>query len=112
MSVLGVVLFVFVMVLGCVFVLLCLLNVMIFNVLGLQGVLYWNGVCLDVFYLFLVFVDGVVLNIICSGINEQIIFGLMGCCCVVFVLSILIDQFVYEFELFVGVSEVGLGIRF
>jgi len=54
-------------------------NVMISNVPGPTGPLYWNGARLDALYPLSVPVDGQTLNITCTSINGQITFGLTGC---------------------------------
>lgn len=54
-------------------------NVMISNVPGPPGPLYWNGARLDAMYPLSVPVDGQTLNITCTSVNGQIIFGLTGC---------------------------------
>lgn len=54
-------------------------NVMISNLPGPQGPLYWNGARLDALYPLSVPVDGQALNITCTRTNNQITFGLTGC---------------------------------
>jgi diacylglycerol O-acyltransferase / wax synthase len=54
-------------------------NVMISNVPGPQGPLYWNGARFDAIYPLSVLVDGQTLNITCTSINNEIAFGLTGC---------------------------------
>lgn len=54
-------------------------NVLISNVSGRPGPLYWNGARLDALYPLSVPVDGQALNITCTGLNDQITFGLTGC---------------------------------
>lgn len=54
-------------------------NVMIANVPGPTGPLYWNGAHLDAFYPLSAPVDGQALNIACTSTNDQIAFGLTGC---------------------------------
>jgi WS/DGAT/MGAT family acyltransferase len=54
-------------------------NVMISNVPGPSGPLYWNGARFEVLYPLSVPVDGQSLNITCTSINDQVIFGLTAC---------------------------------
>jgi diacylglycerol O-acyltransferase len=54
-------------------------NVMISNVPGPQGPLYWNGARLEALYPVSVPVDGQTLNITCTSVNGQMSFGLTGC---------------------------------
>lgn len=54
-------------------------NVMISNVPGPTGPLFWNGARFETIYPLSVPVDGQTLNITCTSINEQIAFGLTGC---------------------------------
>jgi hypothetical protein len=54
-------------------------NVMISNVPGPQGPLYWNGARMEALYPVSVPVDGQTLNITCTSVNGQMSFGLTGC---------------------------------
>ncbi|WP_083341843.1 WS/DGAT/MGAT family O-acyltransferase [Mycobacterium talmoniae] len=54
-------------------------NVMISNVPGPTGPLYWNGARFEALYPVSVPVDAQTLNITCTSINDQIAFGLTGC---------------------------------
>ncbi|MBO0866558.1 MAG: DUF1298 domain-containing protein, partial [Mycobacterium sp.] len=54
-------------------------NVMISNVPGPTGPLYWNGARLDALYPLSTPVDGQALNIASTSTNGQITFGLTGC---------------------------------
>jgi WS/DGAT/MGAT family acyltransferase len=54
-------------------------NVMISNVPGPTGPLYWNGARFEALYPLSVPVDGQTLNITCTSINDQIMFGLTAC---------------------------------
>jgi diacylglycerol O-acyltransferase len=54
-------------------------NVMISNVPGPHGPLYWNGARLEALYPVSVPVDGQTLNITCTSVNDQMSFGLTGC---------------------------------
>jgi WS/DGAT/MGAT family acyltransferase len=54
-------------------------NVMISNVPGPSGPLYWNGARFEALYPLSVPVDGQSLNITCTSINDQVIFGLTAC---------------------------------
>jgi diacylglycerol O-acyltransferase len=52
---------------------------MISNVPGPTGPLYWNGARLEAVYPLSVPVDGQTLNITCTSMNDQVVFGLTGC---------------------------------
>jgi WS/DGAT/MGAT family acyltransferase len=54
-------------------------NVMISNVPGPVGPLYWNGARFEALYPLSVPVDGQTLNITCTSINDQMVFGLTAC---------------------------------
>ncbi|MDI3314818.1 MAG: wax ester/triacylglycerol synthase family O-acyltransferase [Mycobacterium sp.] len=54
-------------------------NVMISNVPGPVGPLYWNGARLEALYPVSVPVDGQTLNITCTSLDGQMSFGLTGC---------------------------------
>jgi diacylglycerol O-acyltransferase / wax synthase len=54
-------------------------NVMISNVPGPTGPVYWNGARFEALYPLSVPVDGQTLNITCTSINDQITFGLTAC---------------------------------
>ncbi|MBS4729030.1 DUF1298 domain-containing protein [Mycobacterium sp. SM1] len=54
-------------------------NVMISNVPGPAGPLFWNGARLEALYPVSVPVDGQTLNITCTSVNGQMSFGLTGC---------------------------------
>jgi WS/DGAT/MGAT family acyltransferase len=54
-------------------------NVLISNVPGPSGPLYWNGARFEALYPLSVPVDGQTLNITCTSINDQITFGLTAC---------------------------------
>ena len=54
-------------------------NVMISNIPGPSGPLYWNGARLEALYPLSVPVDGQALNISCTSTNGHITFGLTGC---------------------------------
>lgn len=54
-------------------------NVMISNVPGPEGPMYWNGARLEALYPLSVPVDWQNLNITCTSINGQMAFGLTGC---------------------------------
>ncbi|SON60945.1 Putative diacylglycerol O-acyltransferase [Mycobacterium simulans] len=74
-------------------------NVMISNVPGPRGPLYWNGAHLDALYPMSIPVDGQALNITCTSTNDQIAFGLISCRRVVPAMSTLTDQLARELEL-------------
>lgn len=54
-------------------------NVMISNVPGPTGPLYWNGARFEALYPVSVPVDGQTLNVTCTSTNGQIAFGLTAC---------------------------------
>lgn len=74
-------------------------NVMISNVPGPRGPLYWNGAHLDALYPMSIPVDGQALNITCTSTNDQIAFGLISCRRVVPAMSTLTEQLARELEL-------------
>lgn len=74
-------------------------NVMISNMAGPPGPLYWNGAHLDALYPMSIPVDGQALNISCTSTNDRIAFGLTSCRRVVPAMSTLTDQLARELEL-------------
>ncbi len=74
-------------------------NVMISNVPGPRGPMYWNGAHLDALYPMSIPVDGQALNITCTSVNDQITFGLTSCRRVVPAMSFLTDQLSRELAL-------------
>lgn len=54
-------------------------NVMISNVPGPAGPLYWNGARVSALYPLSLPVDGQALNITCTSTDDEIAFGLTGC---------------------------------
>jgi WS/DGAT/MGAT family acyltransferase len=54
-------------------------SLLISNVSGSSGPLYWNGARLEALYPLSVPVDGQALNITCTSIDDRIAFGLTGC---------------------------------
>ncbi|MFF0816018.1 wax ester/triacylglycerol synthase family O-acyltransferase [Rhodococcus sp. NPDC003318] len=54
-------------------------NVMISNVPGPRGPLYWNGARMAALYPLSIPVDGQALNITCTSTDDEIAFGLTGC---------------------------------
>jgi diacylglycerol O-acyltransferase len=54
-------------------------NVMIANLPGPSGPMYWNGARLEALYPLSVPVDGQTLNITCTSTNGQLTFGLTAC---------------------------------
>ncbi|WP_137724203.1 WS/DGAT/MGAT family O-acyltransferase [Prescottella subtropica] len=54
-------------------------NVMISNVPGPTGPLYWNGARVSALYPLSLPVDGQALNITCTSTDDEIAFGLTGC---------------------------------
>jgi hypothetical protein len=54
-------------------------NVMISNVPGPTGPLYWNGARVSALYPLSLPVDGQALNITCTSTDDEITFGLTGC---------------------------------
>lgn len=54
-------------------------NVMISNVPGPAGPLYWNGIRISALYPLSLLVDGQALNITCTSTDDEIAFGLTGC---------------------------------
>ncbi len=79
-------------------------NVMISNVPGPRGPLYWNGAHLDALYPMSIPVDGQALNITCTSTNDQIVFGLTSCRRAVPEMSTLADELACELELLEAVS--------
>jgi WS/DGAT/MGAT family acyltransferase len=82
-------------------------NVLISNVPGPTGPLYWNGARFDVIYPLSVPVDGQALNITCSGINDQITFGLTGCRRAVPAIGMLADFLGRELDLLDAFHRIG-----
>jgi diacylglycerol O-acyltransferase / wax synthase len=74
-------------------------NVMISNVPGPQGPVYWNGARLEALYPVSVPVDGQTLNITCTSVNGQMSFGLTGCRRAVPAISTLADFLGRELDL-------------
>ena len=80
-------------------------NVMISNVPGPPGPLYWNGAQLDALYPLSIPVDGQALNITCTSTNDRIAFGLTGCRRAVPAMSDLTDQLARELDLLEAQSD-------
>ena len=67
-------------------------NVVISNVVGPQGPVYWNGARVETIHPLSALFDGQALNITCTSIDDQIAFGLTGCRRAVPDISNLTDQ--------------------
>jgi WS/DGAT/MGAT family acyltransferase len=74
-------------------------NVVISNIPGPTGPLYWNGARFEAFYPVSAPVDGQTLNITCTSVNDQIVFGLTGCRRAVPAIGTLADFLGRELEL-------------
>ncbi|UQX12372.1 WS/DGAT/MGAT family O-acyltransferase [Candidatus Mycobacterium methanotrophicum] len=85
-------------------------NVMISNVPGPSGPLYWNGAHLEALYPLSVPVDGQTLNITCTSVNDQIIFGLTACRRAVPAIGTLADFLGRELDLLDAFYRIPVGI--
>jgi WS/DGAT/MGAT family acyltransferase len=74
-------------------------NVMISNVRGPHGPLYWNGARLEALYPMSIPVDGQTLTFSCTSIDDQIAFGLTACRRAVPGISTLADYLGRELDL-------------
>ncbi len=86
-------------------------NVMISNVPGPSGPLYWNGARFEALYPLSVPVDGQTLNITCTSINDQITFGLTGCRRATPAIGTLADFLGRELDLLDAFYRIPIGIH-
>lgn len=86
-------------------------NVMISTLPGVPAPLYWNGARLDALYPLSVPVDGQSLNITCTSVNGQIMFGLTGCRRTVPAINTLVDYLAHELDLLDSVHQISTASR-